>query len=256
MCASDTRAGCTRLFFGDCGHQERSVMTTRSVRSVLLAALAAFATASRLVAQSTPLSEDEVRQLIVRGEPADHARLNAHFTAIADRYAADAKRHEAMGQAFAGNTKLAHMAASQREHCRQLSARNLESAASLQELAAHHAKQATGQASSPPRGSERLEGAGGGRIPSDGELTKLSASAESGADHRALEGYFTGLAARYDREAKESAAFAASWRGMTRNPSAPALATRWDTLAKQQRSAAVEARDAAKMHRDHAAGAK
>lgn len=241
-------------------------MTTHLVRTVLLAVLAVFIfTSTSLRAaqsslqsslQSSQLSEAEVRQLIVRGEPADHARLNSHFTAMGDRYAADAKRHETMGQAFAGNTKLAHIAAGQREHCRQLSARNLESAATLRELATHHAKLAAGQASTPPRGSERFEGTAGGRIPSDAELTKLAASAESPADHRALEGYFTALAARYDREAKESAAFAASWRGMTRNQSAPGLATRWETLAKQQRDAAAEARAAAAMHRDHAAGAK
>ncbi len=234
-------------------------MKTLLVRLVVLAALTTLTPASTLIAQGPQaalLTEADVRQLIVRGEPADHARLNAHFTAMADRYAADAKRHEAMGQAFAGNTKLAHMATSQREHCRQLSARNLESAATLRELAEHHAKQAAGQASTPPRGSERFEGAAGGRVPSEAELTKLAAGAETPADHRALEQYFTALAARYDREAKESAAFAASWRGMTRNPSAPALATRWDTLAKQQRDGAAEARAAATMHRDHAAGAR
>lgn len=239
-------------------------MTTHLIRTAVAAVLAALTSTSPLVAQtgtlsaarSATLSEAEVRQLIVRGEPLDHARLNAHFMAMADQNAADAKRHEAMGQAFAGNTKLTHLAASQREHCRQLSARNLESASTLRELAAHHAKLAAGQTSTPPRGSERLQGAEGGRIPSDAELTKLAASAETAADHRALEGYFTALAARYDRETKESAAFAASWRGMTRNPSAPALATRWDALAKQQRDAAAEARAAAAMHRDHAASAK
>lgn len=234
-------------------------MKTYLVRSVLLAVFAALTLASTLVAQNTPgapLTEAEVRQLIIRAEPADHARLGAHFTAMADRYAADAKRHEAMGQAFAGNTKLAHMATSQREHCRQLSARNLESAATLRELAAHHAKQAAGQASTPPKGAERFEGAAGGRIPTDAELTRLAASAETAADHRALDAYFTALAAQYDREARESAAYAASWRGMTRNPSAPALATRWDTLAKQQRDSAAEARAAAATHKDHAATAK
>lgn len=235
-------------------------MTTYLVRSVLLAVLAALTSASLLVAQSSlqssQLNEAEVRQLIARGEPTDHARLNSYFTAMADRYAADAKRHETMGQAFAGNTKLANIGASQREHCRQLSARNLDSAATLREVASHHAKLAAGQVSAPPRGAEKVEGTAGGRIPSDTELTKLAASAETAADHRGLEGYFTALAARYDREAKESATFAASWRGMTRNPSAPGLATRWDTLAKQQRDSAAEARAAAAMHQDHAASAK
>jgi hypothetical protein len=234
-------------------------MKTRFASSIVLIVLAALTPASNLSAQNTPsavMNEAEVRQLLVRGAPADHARLSTHFTAMAQRYTTDATRHEAMGQAFSGNTKLAHMAASQREHCRQLSTRNLESAATLRELAAHHTKLAAGTASDPPKGSERLESSPGARVPTDAELTRLAATAESAADHRALDGYFTLLAARYDQEAKESAAYANAWRGMTRNPSAAALAANWDRLARQQQESATEARAAAAMHKEQATTAK
>ena len=234
-------------------------MKTRLARSLVVVALATLTPASNLSAQNTPsalLNEAEVRQLIVRGEPADHARLSTHFTAMAQRYTTDATRHEAMGQAFSGNTKLAHMAASQREHCRQLSARNLESAATLRELAAHHSKLAAGTASDPPKGSERFESSPDARVETDAELARLAATAETAADHRALDGYFTVLAARYDREANESAAYAKTWRGMTRNPSAPGVAATWDRLARQQREAATEARAAAAMHKEQATRAK
>jgi len=35
--------------------------------------------------------------------PGDNARLAAHFTALADRYAAEAKRHTSMAQSFVDN---------------------------------------------------------------------------------------------------------------------------------------------------------
>jgi hypothetical protein len=235
-------------------------MKTFLVRLVVLAALAALTPASKLIAQGPQLAvlnEADVRQLIVRGEPADHARLSAHFTSLAQRYTADAKRHESMGQAFAGNTKLAHIATSQREHCRQLSARNLESASTLRELAAHHTKQAAGVPSDPPKGSERFERGAGATVPSDAELTRLAATAEAPADHRALEGYFTTLAGRYEQEAKESTTYAASWRSLSsKNPSASGLAANWDRLARQQRAAATEARAAAGTHKDQATTAR
>lgn len=209
-------------------------MKTYFVRFVVLSGFAALTPESHLIAQnspSVPLNEAEVRQLIVRGEPADHARLSTHFTAMAQQYTTDAKRHESIGQAFSGNTKLAHIAVSQQEHCRQLSSRNLESVATFRELAAHHTKLAAGAVSVPPKASERIESGSGARVPTDAELTRLATTAES-------------------------AAYASSWRGMTRNPSAPALAANWDRLVRQQRESATEARAAAAMHNQQATTAK
>lgn len=232
-------------------------MKSNVVCTIGLAVLVALGLSLSLTAQSkpaTPLSTADVQQLISRGQPADHARLSAHFTALADRYAAEAKRHASMQPAFAGNAKLANMAASQAAHCKQLAARNQESAGVLRELAAHHGKEAAGAASVPPVGSERFQGVV--KVPTDAELTKLAAGAGTPADHSALTGYFSTLAAQYERDAKDSAAYAKSWRGTTKDPSAPAQAAKWERLAKQQSESAAEAKAAAAMHKDHAASAR
>jgi len=229
-------------------------MKLLSVYSIGFVLSAALALTPILTAQDKPLNMAEIEQLIARGQPADHARLSAHFGALAERYTVDGKRHAAMRPAFAGNTKLANLAASQAAHCQRLAARNEASASILRELAAHHSREAAGVASEPPRGSERFQG--DARIPTDAELTRLAASAETAADHSALARYFTSIAEQYERESKESAAFARTWRGMTRNPTAPAIATRWERLAKEQAESAAEARAAAVTHRDHTTTAK
>lgn len=232
-------------------------MKSNAVYTLGLAVLVALGLGSGLTAQgkpAAPLSAAEVQQLISRGQPADHARLSAHFTAMADRYAAEAKRHASMQPAFAGNSKMAHLAVSQAAHCKQLAARNQESAGVLRELAAHHSKEAAGAASAAPAGSERFQGAV--QVPSDAELTKLAAGAGTAADHSKLAGYFSTLAAQYERDAKDSATYANSWRKETRNTSSATLTARWESLAKQQSASAAEARAAAAMHKDHAATAK
>lgn len=233
-------------------------MTRNPVRSLTLATLVALAVPSVPGAQTTPapatLASGDIQQLIARGQPADHARLSAHFASLANRYEAEARRHAGMQPAFTGNAKLSHLATSQAAHCKQLAATNQESARILRDLAAHHATQATGAASQPPAGSDRFQGAT--RVPSDAELNKLAATASTAADHGTLASYFTALVTQYEREAKESAAYAASWRAQTRVPSAASLAARWEQLAKQQGAAAAEARAAAAAHRDHVKAAK
>ncbi|MEZ5292084.1 MAG: hypothetical protein R2745_13440 [Vicinamibacterales bacterium] len=232
-------------------------MRTIPLRFAVVLAVATLTASSQATAQTTPpslLSDVEVRQLIARGEPGDHERLSDHFTILAQRYEADARRHESMGRAFSGNQKLAAAATSLREHCRQLSARNLESAATLRELVAHHTKLATGQPSDPPNSAERFERGAGAPAPSDETLMRLAGEAETTSDHRALEDYFTSLAARYEQDTKRSTAFAASWRvSGSKNPSASGLAARWDRLAREQRASAVEARAAAALHKQQAA---
>jgi hypothetical protein len=232
-------------------------MRTDFVRLAVAVSLATLTVSSQAVAQTTPpslLSDVEVRQLIARGAPSDHARLGEHFTILAQRYEADARRHESMGRAFSGNPKLAAAATSLREHCRQLSTRNLESAATLRELIAHHTKRASGEPSAHPTNAERFEDGAGAPAPSDETLMRLAGEADTTSDHRVLEQYFTTLATRYEQEAKRSTAFAASWRaGGSKNPGAFGLAAHWDRLARQQRAAAVEARAAAALHKQHAA---
>ena len=235
-------------------------MKTNRLRLAVFLGLATLPPASALIAQTSPvplLNEVEVRHLIERGEPADHARLSAHFTLLAERYEADAKRHEAMGQAFSGNPKLAAMASSQREHCRQLSARNLGSATTLRELAAHHRKLGAGVPSEVPNVGKPFQRGSGAPAPSDQDLTRLAAATETAADHRALEEYFTSLATGYEQDAKQSATYATTWLSrVSKDPSASRLAARWERLAQQQRASASDAQAAAALHKAQAAAAR
>ena len=92
-------------------------MITRTVSaSVLTLVVFAAGAAAQDTRSPAVLNSLEFRQLVTRGEPADHARLRAHFAALADRDAVDAKRHTAMSQAYVGNRSQA-LATSMRTHC-------------------------------------------------------------------------------------------------------------------------------------------
>jgi hypothetical protein len=54
------------------------------------------------VPPSAVLNSFEVQRLVPSAERVDHARLSAHFAALADQHAADARRHAAMGRALTG----------------------------------------------------------------------------------------------------------------------------------------------------------
>ena len=56
----------------------------------------------RRISRLPVLNALELRQLVERAEPADHARLSAHFGALAERYATEAQQHERMAQASNG----------------------------------------------------------------------------------------------------------------------------------------------------------
>lgn len=203
-----------------------------------------------------PLTASEVQQLVSRAEPADHARLRSHFAALADQDAADAKRHHAMQQAYAGNTKLAHIASSMSAHCKRLADLSLESAATLRELSAEHGKLAAGVASEAARAGVPDSKNVATPSSSEKELIDLAAGGSSAADHRRLEQYFSTLATRYDREAADHAAYAKSWKATTKVANAPAIAAHCDRVAAQRREASKDARAAASMHKEHAATAK
>lgn len=226
-------------------------MNTSFVRPFAGAVLTALMLAPGLAAQnpaSGRLSAAQVTQLISRGEPADHARLRAHFAALADQDAADAKRHTAMQQEYAGSTKI--VAVHMRSHCKELVSRSQQSAATLRELSAYHGNLAGGATAESPRATAQ-PGA-----PTDAELARLAGNAETGADHRTLESYFASLATRYEREAADHAAYAKTWRGLTKVAASAGQAAAHDREATLRREEAAEARAAASMHRDEAAKAK
>jgi len=224
------------------------------IRALALGALAivTFAgSAASQTASSPILNALEVRTLVGRAEPGDNARLSAHFTALAERYAAEARRHTAMSQSFVGNPSR-NLATGMSAHCTRLAEFNTQSATTVRELASYHRKLAAGTPSTPPSGGARFEGSAGAQQPTEQELRALAAKASTPADHRALEEYFLTSAKRYTADANEHAGMAQAYRG-TRIAQA---AVHCDRLVALSRDSAKEATEAAAMHKQLAGVAR
>lgn len=222
-------------------------MRTVHLRPLATAAAALVSLAGSVAAQDKPtalLNSLEVRQLVARAEPADHVRLSAHFSALGDRYTAEAKRHISMSQSFVGNPSRS-LGTGMSAHCKRLADLNTQSATTVRELAVYHEKLASGASSTPPKDGARFLGGAGAPEPTAKDLDVLAAKANTPAEHRALEEYFLTLAKRYTTEANEHATLAQAYRG-TRIAQA---AVHHDRLAGLSRDAAKEATAAAEMHK-------
>lgn len=221
-------------------------MRTIFTHSLSIAAVAALTLLPGNVAaqDSGILNSLEVRQLVGRAEPGDHVRLSAHFSALGNRYAAEAKRHTSMAQSFIGNPSR-NLGTGMSAHCKQLANLNTQSATTVRELAAYHQKLASGSPATPPKDGARFQGGAGAPAPTEKELNALAAKASTPAEHRALEEYFLTLAKRYTSDANEHVTLAQTYRG-TRIAQA---AVHHDRLAGLSRDAAKEATAAAEMHK-------
>jgi hypothetical protein len=222
-------------------------MRTVHFRSMSLVAAAVLTLTASVAAQDRPsglLNNLEVRQLVARAEPGDQAQLSAHFTALGDRYAAEAKRHISMSQSFIGNPSR-NLGTGMSAHCKRLAELNTQSATTVRELAAYHTKLASGTPATPPRDGARFQAGAGALEPTEKELNALAAKASTPAEHRGLEEYFLTLAKRYTAEANEHVALAQAYRG-TRIAQA---AVHHDRLAGLSRDGAKEATAAAEMHK-------
>lgn len=229
-------------------------MRTVHFRSVAIAATAVLTLAGSVAAQKKPsalLNNLEVRQLVARAEPADNVRLSAHFSALADRYAVEAKRHISMSQNFVGNPSR-NLGTGMSAHCRRLADLNTQYATTVRELAAYHDKVASATPATPPKEGAPFQGGAGAPEPTEKELNALAAKASTPAEHRALEEYFQTLANRYTSEANEHITLAQAYRG-TRIAQA---AANHDRLARLSRDAAKEATEAADMHKKLSGGAR
>ena len=229
-------------------------MRTVHFRSLSIAAIVILTFAGSVAAQeksSGLLNSVEVQQLVKRGEPGDNARLATHFTVLADRSAAEARRHTSMAQSFVGNPSR-NLGTGMSAHCKQLANLNTQSATELRELATYHQKLASGATATPPAGGARFEGGAGAPAPTDQELNAMAAKASTPADHRALEEYFLTLAKRYTADANEHVAMANTYRG-TRIAQA---AVHCDRLVKLSKDEAKEATEAAAMHKQLAGVAR
>lgn len=208
--------------------------------------LATFAnTATAQTASSPILNSLEVQKLVAGADPADDARLSAHFSALADQYAREARRHRAMAQAFIAAPTRRVPANHAADHCNRLASLNTQSAETLRELAGYYEKRASASSASLPKGAAPFQAGSGAPEPSDDELTALAARASTPADHHALEEYFTAAVKRYRDAANQHIAMAQAYRG-TRIAQAAIHCDRLVTLSREE---AKEATAAAEMHK-------
>lgn len=230
-------------------------MKTFSATLFLLAL--AFGVGGTVTAQqpgaSDLLTSTQVRQLIASAQPADHARLRAHFEALSARYTADATRHTAMARSAGGNPNR-RSGGDPAGHHNRLAALAKDSAAIAKELATHHGQLAAGAASTAPRDSARFEtGAGALAVPSEKQLLALAAKASTPAEHGELVEYYESLAKQYSTDATDHSAMAAAYRG---TKSGTSMASHCDRLVQIARQEAKEATALAAEHRQSATGAR
>ena len=222
-------------------------MRTNSIRIIasVVVTLAAFISTATAQTPSPILNALEVQKLVASADPADNARLSAHFAALADSYAREASRHTAMANAFIASPTRRTPTNSAADHCKRLAGLNQRSADTLRELAAYHEKRAAGVAATAPKGAAQFHAGAGAPEPTDAELNALAARASTAADHHALEEYFTAAAKRYREAVNEHAVMAQAYRG-TRVAQA---AVHCDRLVTLSRDEAKEATAAAEMHK-------
>jgi hypothetical protein len=227
-------------------------MRTVHFRSLSIAAIAVLTFAMSVAAQEKPsglLNTLEVQQLVKRAEPGDNARLAAHFTALAERSVAEAKRHTSMAQSVVGNPSR-NLGSGMSAHCKQLADLNTKSATEFGEVATYHQKLASGATTPSPVGGARFYGGAGAPVPTEQELNAMAAKASSPADHRVLEEYFLTLAKRYTSEAADHKAMASAYRGLPRSPGwAAGAAAHCDRRVTLSGESANEAAGAAAMHK-------
>ncbi len=103
-----------------------------------------------LLAQQSPdlLTKKNVHELAMTAKtPAEHAKLQKHFLALAAKYDADAADHAELAQDYlkpqSGGRLMPGSPKMRAEHCDRLSASLKDAAKDARELASEHGKMAT-----------------------------------------------------------------------------------------------------------------
>lgn len=223
-------------------------MTTMLLRRLAFAAFALLAFAAMAAAQipsDSILNALEVRQLAAKDTVEAHGRLGAHFAALADQYAAEAKSAAAVAGTMAGNRNRRFV--SPGTGWTRFAEFNTKAAVTLRELARHHEALAFGLSSIAPAGSARFENGAGAPEPTEQELAVASAIARTPMEHAVLAEYFLATADRQTAIADRHATMAA---GMRANPNTRGAdpAVHCDRIVKEARAAADKARREAAGH--------
>lgn len=229
----------------------RKVDSMTTIR-ILAAGVLAFASVAAVGAAQQTSSADlltatQVRELATKAAaPAEHLQLRNHFTALAEQYDAEAKRHAAMAKLPGNPNRQAGSGYAQ--HWTRLSQAVAEMAKTARELAAFHGKLAAGTPATRPADPSHLEhGTGAPTVMSDAQLRQLITNARTPGDHGKLVEYFTSLVTKYSQDADSHAAMAVGYRGNTRSGMISAVA-HCDRLVQQARNAAAEAKALAAEH--------
>ena len=125
----------------------------RTFRDYAIATLVVigFAASVPMLAQqsSDVLTKKEVHELAMNAKtPAEHAKLQKHFLALAARYDADAADHAELAKDYlkseaAGGRMMPGSAKMRAQHCDRLSASLKEAAKDAREVASEHGQMAT-----------------------------------------------------------------------------------------------------------------
>lgn len=220
-------------------------LTRRLATSFLVGiALTGMAAAQQPSSQGL-LTGAQVRDLAAKAStPAEHAQLRDHFTTLAARYEADAKRHAALSKLPGSPRQIVNAYAT--HHTRLLQAVS-DTAKSARELADFHGKLATGQPATRPADPAHLEhGTGAPTVLSDAQLQQLVTGARTPGDHGKLVEYFNSLAAKYSQDADAHATMAGGYRGHPRGMTS--AVDHCERIVKQARTAAAEAKALAAEH--------
>lgn len=219
--------------------RQRCAMTMpiRAASSFIAIVVAAAALTAAPQGTSGPvLDEGELRQAMSATGAPDHAKLAAHYTALADRYGGDSARHAEMAKGYSTNTSRAG-GPDMRGHCIALANLNAGMEKSARNLAKFHTDSAATAAKPAPSGSM------GGQMASHGKVGEAE-KAPAPSDHAAVAAYFNRVADRYTADAKMHDAMAAMYRtGRTAG-----MADHCERLARDARAAAKHAREAAAQH--------
>ena len=223
-------------------------MKATHFRTIVMAGLALVGLVAGAAAQERAnlLTSIEVKRLVGSAQPDDHARLRDHFAALADQYAAQAKRDMATSRTLTGNPNRRAAASPGAKYARRAELAT-QSAVTVRELSAHHGRLAASLTSTAPQDSARFEAGEGAPAPTAEQLRRFAANARTPADHRSLEEYYATLAETHARAADKHAAMGRSYRASGIRSLDPAI--HCDRVAKQSREAADEARAAAAEHR-------
>ena len=127
----------------------------RLIRTVALGIMVIAASVTMSAAQSTKkdkssdlLTADQVKELVAHAKtPADHMKLSKHFAALATKYDAEAKEHQALAKAYRSNPTASESkrpgAPDTAVHCDRMGQLALEFAKEARDMAAEHERMAT-----------------------------------------------------------------------------------------------------------------